>query len=71
MMCMISACSASASSAGRASEVMGMQWKSWNGESLMPHGTAYEGKLYVGRFKTKQSKAPIPVPELVRPVIEN
>jgi hypothetical protein len=35
----------------------------------MPHGTAYEGKLYVGRFKTKQSKAPIPVPELVRPVI--
>jgi integrase len=55
----------------RASEVMGMQWKSWNGESLTPHATAYEGKLYVGRFKTKQSKAPIPVPELVRPVIEN
>jgi integrase len=55
----------------RASEVLGMQWKSWNGESLTPHGTAYEGKLYVGRFKTKQSKAPIPVPELVRPVIEN
>jgi integrase len=54
----------------RASEVMGMQWKSWNGESLTPHGTAYEGKFYVGRFKTKQSKAPIPVPELVRPVIE-
>jgi len=54
----------------RASEVMGMQWKSWNAESLTPHGTAYEGKLYVGRFKTKQSKAPIPVPELVRPIIE-
>jgi integrase len=31
----------------RASEVMGLQWKSWNGESLMPHGTVYEGKLYV------------------------
>ena len=55
----------------RTSEVMGMQWKSWNGESLMPHGTAFEGKLYAGRLKTKQSKAPIPVPELVRPVIEN
>jgi integrase len=26
----------------RASEVMGLQWKSWTGESLMPHGTAYE-----------------------------
>jgi integrase len=55
----------------RASEVLGMQWKSWNGESLTPHGTAYEGKLYVGRFKTKQSKAPIPVPALVRTVIEH
>src|ERR1035438_10212441 len=55
----------------RTSEVMGMQWKSWNGESLMPHGTAFEGKLYPGRLKTKQSKAPIPVPELVRPVLEN
>ena len=37
----------------------------------MPHGTAFEGKLYPGRLKTKQSKAPIPVPKLVRPVIEN
>lgn len=55
----------------RTSEVMGMQWKSWNGESLTPHGTAFEGKLYPGRLKTKQSKAPIPVPKLVRPVIEN
>jgi hypothetical protein len=43
----------------RTSEVMGMQWKSWNGESLMPHGTAFEGKLYAGRLKTKQSKAAI------------
>jgi integrase len=55
----------------RTSEVMGMQWKSWNGESLMPHGTAFEGKLYAGRLKTKQSKAAIPVPQLVRPVLEN
>lgn len=29
----------------RASEVFGLQWKSWNGESLMPLGTAYEGQL--------------------------
>jgi integrase len=48
----------------------GFQWKSWNGESLTPLGTAYEGQLYVGRLKTKQSKAPIAVPEQVRPVIE-
>jgi putative phosphoesterase len=37
----------------------------------MPHGTAFEGKLYAGRLKTKQSKAAIPVPQLVRPVLEN
>lgn len=54
----------------RASEVMGLQWKSWTGDSLLPHGTAYEGQFYAGRLKTKQSKAPIPVPEQVRPVIE-
>ena len=54
----------------RASEVLGLQWKSWTGESLVPHGTAYEGKLYPGRLKSKASKASIPVPEPVRPVIE-
>jgi integrase len=55
----------------RTSEVMGMQWKSWNGESLTPYGTAFEGKRSVGRLKTKQSKAPIPVPQLVRPILES
>ena len=54
----------------RASEVMGLQWKSCTGESLLPLGTAYEGQFYSGRLKTKQSKSPIPVPEQVRPVIE-
>jgi integrase len=54
----------------RSSEVFGFQWASWNGDSLLPLGTAYEGQLYVGRTKTKQSKAPISVPDQVRPVIE-
>ncbi len=54
----------------RASEVMGFQWKSWTGVSLMPHGTAFEGQFYKGRLKSKASRAPIAVPEPVRPVIE-
>jgi integrase len=54
----------------RSSEVFGFQWASWNGESLLPLGTAYEGQLYEGRTKTKQSKAPIHVPDQVRLVIE-
>jgi integrase len=54
----------------RASEVFGLRWKSWTGEALLPQGTAYEGKLYPGRLKTKASKGPIVVPEFVRPIIE-
>jgi integrase len=54
----------------RASEVFGLQWKSWTGETLLPQGTAYDGKLYRGRVKTKASKGPIVVPEFVRPIIE-
>src|SRR5271156_966015 len=54
----------------RASEAMGFQWKSWTGEALVPHGTAVEGTFYKGRVKSKASRRPIVVPELVRPVIE-
>ncbi len=54
----------------RASEAMGFQWKSWSGLSLMPYGTAVDGQLYEGRVKSKASRAPIAVPEPVRPVIE-
>jgi integrase len=54
----------------RASEVMGLQWKSWTGATLVPHGTAFEGQFYPGRFKTRSSRAPIGVPEQVRPIIE-
>jgi integrase len=51
--------------APRASEAMGLQWKSWTGESFEPHGTAFEGRFYEGRFKTKASRTPIPVAEQV------
>jgi integrase len=54
----------------RSSEVFGFQWASWNGESLLPLGATYEGQLYEGRTKTKQSKAPIHVPEQVRLVVK-
>ena len=54
----------------RASEALGLQWKCWTGDALTPHGTAYAGQFYKERVKTKASRAPIPVPEPVRPVIE-
>lgn len=49
---------------------MGFQWKSWTGVALVPYGTAVEGQFYEGRVKSKASRAPIAVPEPVRPVIE-
>ena len=54
----------------RASEVFGLQWKSWTGAALLPQGTAYDGKLYPGRLKSKASKGPIIVPDFVSPIIE-
>jgi integrase len=54
----------------RASEVLGLQWKSWTGTTLVPHGTAFEGRFYPGRLKTRSSRAPIGVPEQVRPIIQ-
>ena len=35
----------------RASEVLGLQWKSWTGTTLVPHGTAFEGRFYPGRLQ--------------------
>jgi integrase len=54
----------------RASEVLGLQWKSWTGTTLVPHGTAFEGRFYPGRLKNYSSRAPIGAPEQVRPIIE-
>jgi integrase len=54
----------------RASEVLGLQWKSWTGTTLVPHGTAFEGQFYNGRFKTSSKQGAHRVPEQVRPIIE-
>jgi integrase len=36
----------------RASEVLGLQWKSWTGTTLVPHGTAFEGRFIPADSKT-------------------
>ena len=40
----------------RASEVMGLQWKSWTGEALFPYGTAYEGEFFAGASRRSRAK---------------
>ncbi len=57
--------------ATRTSETLGLQWKSYTEETLIIHGTAYEGRLYEGKVKTDASRDAIPVPADIRPVIES
>ena len=57
--------------ATRTSETLGLQWKSYTGETLIIHGTAYEGRLYEGKVKTDASRDAVPVPADIRLVIES
>jgi integrase len=56
--------------ATRTSETFGLQWKSYGGDRLIVHGTAYGGRLYEGKVKTEGSGEAIPIPEDIRPIIE-
>lgn len=40
----------------RASEVMGLQLKSWTGEALLPYGTAYEGQFSPADSRRSRAK---------------
>jgi integrase len=53
----------------RTSEALGLQWKSWQGDYLLPFGTAHEGQFFAGKLKTGASRDAIPVPEPIRKVI--
>jgi integrase len=56
--------------ATRTSETLGLTWKSYAGDKLIPLNTAFEGELYQGRLKTRESRNAIPIPEDVIPIIE-
>src|ERR1700730_2732901 len=56
--------------ATRTSETFGLQWKSYGGDSLMIHSTAYEGELYRGQVKTGASRNAVPIPDDIVPIIE-
>ena len=54
----------------RTSEVLGLTWASYQGDSLLIQNIAWEGKLYEGKTKTKKSRAPVYLPLEVRREIE-
>jgi integrase len=56
--------------ATRTSETLGLTWRSYAGDKLFLLNTAFEGQLYEGRLKTRESRNAIPIPEDVIPIIE-
>jgi hypothetical protein len=56
--------------ASRTSETFGLQSKSYLGDRLVIHSTAYEVELYRGRVKTNASRSAVPVPDDIIPIIE-
>jgi integrase len=55
----------------RTSEVFGLTWGCCQGEYLAVKHTAFEGRLQANTVKTTDSRALVPIPDLVRPFIEN
>lgn len=55
----------------RTSEVFGLTWGCCQGEYLAIRHTAFEGKMQANKVKTSDSRALVPIPNLVRPYIEN
>jgi integrase len=56
--------------ATRTSETFGLQWKCYEGDALRIQATAFEGKLYPEQVKTEESRNRIPVPQDIRPIID-
>ncbi|HUO59525.1 MAG TPA: tyrosine-type recombinase/integrase [Candidatus Acidoferrales bacterium] len=54
----------------RPGEIFGLRWSSWRGEDLHIEGTAWRGTLRPGKAKTKNSKAPVAVPDVILPLLE-
>ena len=54
----------------RTSEDLGLTWKSYGIDHFTIYDTAYEGSLYVGKVKTEDSRARVPIPQRIRHYIE-
>lgn len=54
----------------RPGEIFALQWSSWRGENFHIEGTAWRGTLRPGKAKTKGSKAPVAIPDVLTPLLE-
>jgi len=54
----------------RPGEIFGLRWSSWRGDHFQIEGTAWRGTLRPGKAKTKKSKAPVTIPDLLEPAMQ-
>jgi integrase len=54
----------------RPGEIFGLRWSSWRGDHFQIEGTAWRGTLRPGKAKTRQSKAPVSIPDLLVPALQ-
>lgn len=54
----------------RTSEVFGLTWKSWKGNTLEITGTAWNGEMFEDHTKTEESRNSVPIPDMVLPFVE-
>ncbi len=53
----------------RPGEIFGLQCGSFRGDHFFVQGTAWRGTMQPGKAKTKASKAPVVIPEVILPVL--
>lgn len=53
----------------RPGEIFGLRWSSWRGDHFQVEGTAWRGTLRPGKAKTKGSKAPVIIPDVLQPLV--
>ena len=53
----------------RTAELFGPRWECWQGPYLMITSTAFEGHFQEYKLKTAESRALVPIPDLVQPIL--
>jgi integrase len=54
----------------RPGEIFGLRWSSWRTDHFQIEGTAWRGVLRPGKAKTKGSRAPVTIPDVLLPALE-
>lgn len=54
----------------RPGEIFGLRWSSWRADHFQIEGTAWRGTLRPGKAKTKGSKAPVTIPDILLPALQ-